>query len=79
MLRLYCQEQGCHPVYTPSLYLPNLLEAVLTFPRMFSKLVVLSHVVAGLIHADQKPEDCLIPLNDGHMKRSKTMLVSPHI
>ena len=70
MLGLYCQEQRCHPVYTPGLYLSNLLEAVLSFPGMLSKLVVLSHVVAGLVHADQKPEDCLITLNDGHMKRS---------
>ncbi len=79
LLWLYCQEQRGHPVYPPSLYLPNLVEAVLSFTGMFSKLVVLSHEVAGLVHADQKPEDCLIPLNDGQMKRSKTMLVSPHI
>ena len=46
---------------------------------MFSKLVVLSHEIAGLVHANQKPEDCLIPLYDGQMKRRKTMLVSLHI
>lgn len=46
---------------------------------MLPLLIVFTDEVSSLVHPDQEPEDCLVSLNDSHVKGGESMLVSLHI